>query len=523
MYSEAGWISLEMPSEYGGQGLPNTIGLMRSEFVATANWTWGMYPGLSAGAMQTILLHGTTEQKQTYLPQMTSGKWSGVMDLTEAQAGTDLNQVKTRAVPQPDGTYRLTGEKIFISCGEHQMAENIIHIVLARLPDAPPGTRGISLFLVPKYQVKADGTLDKSKKNIELGSIEHKMGIHGSSTCVMVLNESVGTLIGKPNKGLKHMFTFMNFARLGTALQGIGTMELAFQNSLPYTRERMSMRALSGTKSADKPGDTIINHPDVRRMLLTQKAFSEGARAMLYETGKLADGMMAAKTEKERDQLEHVMGLQTPILKGFLTELSIECAYYGQQVYGGHGYIVEWGMEQIARDARISTLYEGTTGVQALDLLGRKILTTKPPMGLLLSRAKAILGFCAANATNTEMMPYLTKLSSLATRWVWLTTKLAAKASRDKEIVGAASYDFLMYSGYTTMAYQWARMMEIAFRQVKKSTGDEKDFYQAKIQTGQFYFDYIVPRTRGHSAAMMAGSKAHLQMKEDNFICTLDR
>jgi alkylation response protein AidB-like acyl-CoA dehydrogenase len=517
-YAEGGWQSLSMPTAYGGQGLPASLALARTELVATANWTFSMYPGLSMGAMETILLHGTEDLKQTYLPNMTSGVWTGVMDLTESQAGTDLNQVKTKAIPQEDGTFRITGEKIFISCGEHDIAENIIHIVLARLPDAPPGTRGISLFLVPKYIVKADGTLDTSKKNCVASSIEHKMGIKGSSTCVIVFNESVGYLIGQPNKGLKHMFTFMNLARLGTSIQGIGTMELALQNSVPYARERMSMRALSGAKEKDKPGDRIIHHPDVRRMLLTQKAFAEGGRSLLYHVGKLGDKFLAAESEKEKNRYEDEMGLYTPILKGFLTEVSQEAAYYGVQVYGGHGFIKEWGMEQIARDARISTLYEGTTGVQALDLIGRKILTSKPPMKLLMGYIKEILGFCAQNATNPALAPLVVPLARHTLKWVYLTTRVLVQAARDREVVGSASVDYLMFAGYVTLAHQWAVMAAVAHKKLPEAKGDDIEFYKAKLQTAEFYFKCILPRVHTHAKVMLVNSKSKMQIKEE-WIC----
>jgi len=520
-YCEAGWPSLAMPAEYGGQGMPSSLALVRTEFCATANWAWNMYPGLSMGCMETIELHATPALKKLYLPKLTSGEWTGVMDLTESQAGTDLNQVKTKAVPVGDGTFKITGEKIFISCGEHDMAENVIHIVLARLPDAPPGTRGISLFLVPKWKLGPDGEPVKDNKNVTVSGIEHKMGIKGSSTCVCVFDNSLGYLIGQENKGLKHMFTFMNLARLGTSIQGIGTMELALQNSVPYIRERTSMRALSGTKDKDKPGDRIIWHPDVRRMVLTQKALAEGGRCLLYRLGKLSDEFFLAKDEKEANKVEDVMGLYTPILKGFLTECSIEAAYYGQQVYGGHGYIKEWGMEQIARDARISTLYEGTTGVQALDLLGRKILMTKPPLRLLTGYVKEILTFCANNASDQKMLPFVLPLAKAAIQWELNAALLLIKAAKDREIVGAASVDFLFFSGYVTLAHQWALMAKAALKKVGSAKDDEKSFLISKIQTAEFYYQHILPRIRRHGKTMFTPSKTMLQIKED-WICNVD-
>lgn len=516
-YSAAGWTGLAMDEKYGGQNLPASLALAVMEMSATGNWPWNMYPGLSRGAMETIKLHATEELKDTYLPKMVSGEWTGVMDLTESQAGTDLNQVKTKAISQPDGSFLISGEKIFISCGEHDMADNIIHVVLARLPGAPAGTRGISLFLVPKHIVKKDGSLE-TKKNCVTTSIEHKMGIKGAATSVVLFDNSVGYLIGKENQGLKSMFTFMNGARLGTGMQGIGTMELGLQNCVPYARERMSMRALSGAKEAAKPGDRIIHHPDVRRMILTQKAFAEGGRCLFYRLGKMADKFQRAADEKGRDKVEHEMGLYTPVLKGFLTEKSIECSYNAQQVYGGHGYIKEWGLEQIARDARISTMYEGTTGVQALDLIGRKVLMTKPPMSLLLGYCKEVLSFCASQAGNREMWPYVFPLSRAVLKWLYLTGRIAVAAKGDKEVVGAASFDYLMYSGYTMMAHMWALQAQVALSKLPTASEDDKEFYKSKVQTADYYFKVILPRNKSHAATMLAGSKVYLQPNEE-WIC----
>eukprot|EP00667_Euglena_gracilis_P004688 EG_transcript_4713 len=518
-YTAAGWPGLALDEKYGGQNLPASLALAVMEMTATGNWPWNMYPGLSRGAMETIKLHATEELKDRYLPRMTTGEWTGVMDLTESQAGTDLNQVKTRATPLPDGSFKIDGEKIFISCGEHDMAENIIHIVLARLPGAPAGTRGISLFLVPKYVVNPDGSLDKSKKNCVTTSIEHKMGIKGAATSVVLFDGSIGYLIGKENQGLKSMFTFMNGARLGTGMQGIGTMELGLQNSVPYARERMSMRALSGAKEPTKAADRIIHHPDVRRMLLTQKAFAEGGRSLFYRIGKMADAFQRAPDEKARDKVEHEMGLYTPVLKGFLTEKSIECAYNAQQVYGGHGYIKEWGLEQIARDARISTMYEGTTGVQALDMIGRKVLLTKPPMSLLLRYCKEVLSFCAGQASNKEMWPFVFPLARATLKWLYLTTRVMVAAARgDKEIVGSASVDYLMYSGYTMLAHQWALQALVAQKKLPGANEEDKEFYKSKLQTAEFYFKCILPRIKSHAATMLVSSKVTLQMDEE-WIC----
>ena len=368
-FVQGGWQGLSYPEEFGGQGLPMSLNLVKSEMMGTANWSFTMYPGLSMGCMNTIMQFGTEEQKNTYMPHLTAGTWSGTMCLTEPQCGTDLGQVKSKAEPTADGAYKISGTKIFISAGEHDLTENIIHIVLARLPDAPPGTKGISLFIVPKFIPTAEGGVGE-RNPVTCGSIEHKMGIRASATAVLNFDEAIGYLIGEKNKGLHAMFTFMNTARIGTAVQGLAHAELAFQGSLPYAKERMSMRALSGKKEPEKVADSIIHHADVRRMLMTQKAIAEGGRSMIYHAAQLADKMTDALTQGDQakfDDYDDKLGFYTPILKGFLTELGLEAANHGMQIFGGHGYIKEHGMEQIVRDARISTLYEGTTGVQALD------------------------------------------------------------------------------------------------------------------------------------------------------------
>lgn len=516
-YVEGGWQGMSFPVEYGGQGLPLSLGVIKSEMIGTANWVWGMYPGLSLGAMNTIFLHGTEEQKNTFLPPLTSGEWLGTMCLTEPQCGTDLGQVKTKAEPNEDGSYNLTGTKIFISSGEHDFTDQIVHIVLARLPNAPKGTRGISLFIVPKYNVNADGSLGERNK-VACGSIEHKMGIKGSSTCVMNFDGAKGFLIGPENKGLHCMFTFMNSARIGTSIQGMGTAELSFQNALPYAIDRRSMRSLSGTKHPDSVADSIIVHPDVRRMLLTQKAIAEGGRAMIYHAARLADLMMSDAFKgdmKGYEKWDDKLGFLTPILKAFLTELGYEAANHGVQVYGGHGFIKEWGMEQIIRDAQISKLYEGTTGVQALDLLGRKVLLGKlKTFNEFLGEMKA---FIKSHKNKKEMKPFIRQLKVLMIKWRINTMRLAFKASKDRDMVGAASVDYLMYSGYIVMAYFWAQMADAAYTGLRKNV-DNKDFYKAKIQTAEFYYDRLLPRSRAHAKMMLKDPKTLMQMREDHFI-----
>ncbi|GAC05983.1 MAG: acyl-CoA dehydrogenase [Alteromonadaceae bacterium] len=516
-YVEGGWQSLSHPVEHGGQGLPPSLGMAKQEMMGTANWSWAMYPGLSHGAMNTIQSHGTQEQKELYLTRLTEGTWTGTMCLTEPQCGTDLGQVKTKAIPNDDGTYDIVGTKIFISAGEHDLTENIIHIVLARLPGAPEGTRGISLFIVPKIQVDQQGNLGEGNQ-VTCGAIEDKMGIKASSTAVLNFDNAKGVLIGPKNKGLECMFTFMNTARVGTALQGVCASELAYQNSLLYAKDRLSMRALTGKKCPDKVADPIIVHPDVRKMLMTQKAISEGGRAMIYYTAKIVDEIEMAKTEEARKVADDRLGFITPILKAFLTEMGCESTSHGMQVFGGHGYIKEWGMEQIVRDVRISTLYEGTTGIQALDLLGRKILLTRGKS--LKAFSKEVLRFCkdksmiSKNPHKRQMNKFIWALSKNTANWQQYTMRLALKAKKDRDIVGSASVDYLMYSGYIMMAYFWAQMAQTAYEKLATDV-ENRDFYRAKIKTAEFYFERLLPRTKSLAKTMMADPKTLMQLDED--------
>lgn len=517
MFVEAGYQAIPFPEEFGGLNMPMSVNLIKSEMMGTANWAFAMYPGLSVGCMNTIMQYGTPEQKATYMPALVEGRWSGTMCLTEPQCGTDLGQVKTKAIPQEDGTYKISGTKIFISAGEHDLTENIVHIVLARLPDAPEGTKGISLFIVPKFLVTENGDIGE-RNPVNCGSIEHKMGIKASATAVLNFDNATGYLIGEPNKGLKAMFTFMNTARLGTGVEGLAHMELAFQNSLPYAKERRSMRTLSGTKEPNQVADAIIYHADVARMLLTQKAFSEGARSMIYHASRYADKMFEAAMlgdDAEFHKWDDKLGFYTPILKGFLTELSIECAKHGMQIYGGHGYIKEWGMEQIARDARISTLYEGTTGVQALDLLGRKVLIQSKGK-VLLDYTANIMKWCSEYALDKGMRKFVWELTKYCAEWNTLTTRIMLTARKDREIVSAASDDYLMYSGYVIMGYHWARMAAVAYDKLKNGGSETKEFYEAKIKTAEFYFEKLLPRASGHSESMLAPSEL-MAMDLDSF------
>ena len=518
-FVQGGWQGLSYPEEFGGQNLPMSLNLIKSEMMGTANWSFQMYPGLSVGCINTFLQFGSDEQKNTYLPHLVAGTWSGTMCLTEPQCGTDLGQVKTKAEPKEDGSYAISGTKIFISAGEHDLTENIIHIVLARLPNAPAGTKGISLFIVPKFLPTADGGTGE-RNPVTCGSIEHKMGIRASATAVLNFDNATGYLIGEPNKGLHAMFTFMNTARIGTAIQGLAHAELSFQGSLPYAKERMSMRALSGKKDPEQVADKIIHHADVRRMLLTQKAIAEGGRSMIYHAAQLADQMNDALLRGDTAAFEEHdahLGFYTPILKGFLTELGFEAANHGMQVYGGHGYIKEWGMEQIVRDARISTLYEGTTGVQALDLIGRKVLLSSKGK-VIRDYTAEILKFCGQHAPNKYMRRFAWDLTKLCAQWNTLTVRMMLAARKDRDIVSAASVDFLMFSGYVMMAYFWAQQAAVASAKLASGNGAEvPEFYKAKIKVANFYFERMLPRTQGHAEAMVNPSKTMTALAPEHF------
>lgn len=518
-FVQGGWQGLSYPEEFGGQGLPMSLNLIKSEMMGTANWSFTMYPGLSMGCMNTIMQFGTDEQKNTYMPHLVAGTWAGTMCLTEPQCGTDLGQVKSKAEANADGSYKISGTKIFISAGEHDLTENIVHIVLARLPDAPAGTRGISLFIVPKFLPTADGGIGE-RNGVSCGSIEHKMGIRASATAVLNFDDAIGYLIGEPNKGLHAMFTFMNTARIGTAVQGLAHAELSFQGALPYAKERMSMRALSGKKEPEKVADPIIYHADVRRMLLTQKAIAEGGRAMIYHAAQIADKMadaLAQGDQEKFDAYDDKLGFFTPILKGFLTELGLEAANHGMQIFGGHGYIKEHGMEQIARDARIATLYEGTTGVQALDLIGRKVLLSSK--GKVVREYTAeILRFAGRHAPNKYMRRFSWDLTKICAQWNALTVRIMLAARKDRDIVSSASVDFLMFSGYAMMAYFWAQQAAVASEKLEDGTGKESvEFYKAKIKVADFYFERILPRTQGHAEAMVNPSRTMTSLPADHF------
>lgn len=518
-YIEAGWTSLTGSEGMGGQNLPSSIGLAVTEMITTANWAWAMYPGLSEGAIATLEDHGTEDQKKDYLTKLISGVWSGTMCLTEPHCGTDLGQMKTKAVPNADGSFSVDGTKIFISAGEHDLTENIVHIVLAKLPDAPKGTKGLSLFIIPKFLPAADGSAGE-RNGVRCGSIEHKMGIHGNGTAVLNFDNAKSFLIGEPHDGLNAMFTYMNVARIGTASQGVSAAERSYQGASAYARDRLAMRSISGIKNPDGPADAIVEHPDVRRMLLTQRAIAEGGRAMVTYASQFADVYRAGKTEEAKKAAEARLGFCTPILKGFITELGVEAANHGVQVFGGHGYIKEWGMEQILRDSRIATLYEGTTGIQALDLVGRKVLLDRLKQlnvftGEMLSFAKGCMPWTAAGRDKI-VRNQAWQVAKLAMRWRFLAYKLGAGAKKRPDSVGAGSVDFLMFSGYAYMAYMFARMSKVAAAQLVAGEGDSV-FLQEKLHTATFFFDRILPRADMHAKTMKASTDSVMAMPTEYF------
>jgi alkylation response protein AidB-like acyl-CoA dehydrogenase len=509
-YVEGGWPSLSADPEYGGQGLPISLNQCFYEMLNSGNQAWTMYPGLSHGAYEALHAHGTPEQKKMFLPKLTSGEWTGTMCLTEPHCGTDLGLLRTKAEPQADGSYRITGAKIFISAGEHDMVANILHLVLARLPDAPAGSKGISLFLVPKFKVAADGSLGE-RNPIFCAGIEHKMGIHANSTCQMVLEGAVGTLVGEPNKGLNAMFVMMNAARLGVGMQSLGLTEVAYQNAVAYAKDRLQMRALSGPKAPDKPADPIIVHPDVRKMLMTARAYAEGGRALAIHTALLIDKELHHPDAEVRKECADEVALLTPIVKAFMTDNGWIATSHCMQVYGGHGFIHEWGMEQYVRDARINMIYEGTNTIQSLDLLGRKVLGDN---GAKLKKfGRKIAEFVEEEGISEEMQEFVNPLAELGDKVTKLTTEIGMKAFQNPDEVGAAAVDYLRVCGHLVFAYFFARMAKVALG--KKDSGDK--FYQAKLTTARFYFAKLLPETAGLIRTCRAGLKPLMEMDEALF------
>ena len=501
-YVEGGWAALSCDPAYGGQGLPFVLNQCLYEMMNSANQAWTMYPGLSHGAYEALHAHGTDEQKKLYLPKLTSGEWTGTMCLTEPHCGTDLGLLRTKAEPQADGTYKLTGNKIFISAGEHSMASNIVHLVLARLPDAPKGSKGISLFVVPKFKVNADGSLGE-RNPIYCTGLEHKMGIHGNATAQIALDGATGCLVGQPHKGLAAMFVMMNAARLGVGNQSLGLTEVAFQNALAYAKDRIQMRSLSGTKAKDKEADPIIVHPDVRKMLLTAKAYAEGARALQIYCTLLLDKVHSHPDEKVRAESEELVALLTPIVKAFITDNGHIATNHCMQVFGGHGFIKEWGMEQYVRDNRINMIYEGTNTVQSLDLLGRKILGNN---GATLKKLGKLIGkLVEEEGVNEKMAEFINPIAMLGDQMTKFTTEIGFKGMQNPDEVGAAAVDYLRVAGHLVFGYLFARMAQVALREI--AAGNTDPFYGAKLQTARFYFAKLFPETATLMRTARAGSK----------------
>jgi alkylation response protein AidB-like acyl-CoA dehydrogenase len=501
-YVDGGWPSLSCDVAYGGQGLPFVVNQCLYEMLNSANQAWTMYPGLSHGAYECLHAHGTEAQKALYLPRLTTGEWTGTMCLTEPHCGTDLGLLRTKAEPQADGSYRITGTKIFISAGEHDMAANIVHLVLARLPDAPAGSKGISLFVVPKFVPQADGSLGE-RNGIYCGGLEHKMGIHGNSTCQMVLDGAVGTLVGQPHKGLQAMFVMMNAARLGVGNQSLGLTEVAYQNALAYAKDRQQMRSLTGAKAKDQPADPIIVHPDVRKMLLTAKAYAEGGRALACYCALLVDQELHHPDEKTRHDAAELLALLTPIVKAFLTDNGYQATTMCQQVFGGHGYIKEWGMEQLVRDARINMIYEGTNTIQSLDLLGRKVLGNN---GASLKKfGKLVAKLIEEEGVNERMAEFINPLAVLGEQLPKFTTEIGFKALQNPDEVGAAAVDYLRVAGHLVFGYFFARMAQVALQHI--AAGSTDPFYTAKVQTARFYFAKLFPETASLMRTARAGSR----------------
>jgi len=508
-FVEGGWTGLTNDPEHGGQGMPALLGGVLTELVDSANLAWGNFPMLSHGAVKALETYGEDWQKEVFLKPLVAGTWTGTMCLTEPHCGTDLGLLKTRAEPVADGKYAITGTKIFITAGEHDLVPNIVHLVLAKLPDAPPGPKGISLFVVPKFKVARDGSVGE-RNAVRCGAIEHKMGIHGSATCVMNFDGAEGYLVGQPHKGLQAMFVMMNSARLGVGVQGLGLSERAYQNALRYARERLQSRSLSGPKYPDKPADPILVQPDVRRMLLSQKALIEGGRLLSLHAYSLLDEAEKAGDAEARARAETLVGFLTPISKACLTEWSIENTYNALQCFGGHGYIHEHGIEQYARDARITTLYEGTTGIQSLDLIGRKTAATQGAgLKLFLAEAEA---FAKRHEGDAALAEFIGPLRAKCGEWGKLTIDTLTRAAANPEELGAASTDYLFYSGYVVLAYWWARSVAAA-----DASDRPQAFKDAKRETARFYFARILPRTLAHKAAIEAGAASLMSMPDAGF------
>jgi acyl-CoA dehydrogenase len=511
---DGGWVGISAPTEYGGQGLPATLTLIVNEFMCAANMAFAMYPGLTQGAIAALLTHASPEQKATYLPKMIAGTWTGTMNLTEPHCGTDLGLLRTKAAKQADGSYRLTGTKIFISAGEHDLAENVVHLVIARIDGAPAGTKGISLFVCPKFLVNRDGSLG-ARNAVACGSLEHKMGIHGNSTCVMNYDGASAWLIGEENRGLAAMFTMMNEARLGVGVQGLALSEVAYQNAAHYAKERLQGRALTGPKFPDKPADPIIVHPDVRRTLLTIRAFNEAARALLIWTALKGDVAHRSEDEKERQAADDHMGLLTPVIKGVLTDQGFANTVLAQQLFGGHGYIAEHGMEQFVRDARIAMLYEGANGIQAIDLVGRKL--SKDGGRALMAFFNEVQAYLKARADDEAMNPYLKPLGQSLAHLQQATMWFMQNAMAKPDHAGAGATDYMHLFGLVTLGYMWCLMVEAARAKLAAGADGAEVSLNAKLVTGRFFVERMLPETSAQLARIQVGADTVMELPAEAF------
>jgi len=515
-YADGGWMGISAPAEFGGQGLPETLTVIVNEFLCSANMSFGMYPGLTQGAVVALLRHGTAEQKTAFLPKMIAGRWTGTMNLTEPHCGTDLGLLRTKAVKQADGSYKITGTKIFISAGEHDLADNIVHLVLARVEGAPAGIKGTSLFVVPKFLPAADGALG-ARNAVACGSIEEKMGIHANSTCVMNYDGATGWLIGEENRGINAMFTMMNEARLSVGMQGLAQSEVAYQNAAAYAKERLQGRSLAGAKFPDKPADPIIVHPDVRRALLSIRAFNEAARALVLWTSLQGDLAHRSDDAKVRQAADDHMGLLTPVIKGVLTDQGFANTVMAQQVYAGHGYIAEHGMEQFVRDARITMIYEGANGIQALDLIGRKL--PKDGGRAMMAFFNEVSGFAKEQGGKDAMQPYIAPLQQALGHLQQATMWLMQNAVAKPENAGAGASDYMHLFGLVAMAYMWCRMVEAAGGKLAggASANGSAPRYKAKLATARFFMQRMLPQTSVHLARIQAGAASTMKLPDEAF------
>jgi acyl-CoA dehydrogenase len=513
-YKEGGWLGLPVSEEFGGQGLPSTLNAVMQEFLSSSNLALGMYPGLTQGAVAALLEHGSQEQKQTYLPKMISGEWTGTMNLTEPHCGTDLGLLKAKAVPNGDGSYAITGTKIFISAGEHDMADNIIHLVLARVEGAPMGTKGITLFVVPKFKVNADGSLG-ARNGVSCGSIEHKMGIHGNATCVMNYDGATGWIVGHENKGLNAMFVMMNEARLAVGIQGLGCSEVAYQNAVAYAKDRRQGRALTGAAEPDKPADTLLVHPDVRRNLMAIRAFNEAARALVLWTALKADIAHRSDDAAARQAADDHMGLMTPVIKGVLTDVGFDNAVKAQQMFGGHGYVEEWGMSQFVRDARIAMIYEGANGVQAMDLVGRKL--GRDGGRAIMAFFDEVGGFCKEQVSDEAMKPFVAPLSGALQQLQQATMWFMQNAMAKPNNAGAGAHDYMHLFGCVALGYMHAKMAKVAIGKLKAGANGSTERMNAKLVTARFFMERAMPEVAAHVARIQAGADMTMAFTAEQF------